>query len=201
MEIIEFPVVLIDTRSMKQVACFHTFIKPEIYPTLTDFCKELTGISQEEVDGGVVLQVAIRQLHSFLLENEVFGSNYAFVSCGSFDANAIKWECSYKELFVPSYLKRWINIQQVFPIHKYCNDRENYVDDVYAIKQDFKILKTIQEFLEMCGLEFEGREHSGIDDAKNIARVILSCLKKGFAFHEGHVLTHNYQTGPYAGVD
>ena len=90
MEIIEFPVVLIDTRSMKQVACFHTFIKPEIYPTLTDFCKELTGISQEEVDGGVVLQVAIRQLHSFLLENEVFGSNYAFVSCGSFDANAIK---------------------------------------------------------------------------------------------------------------
>ena len=53
----------------------------------------------------------------------------------------------------------------------------------------------------MCGLEFEGREHSGIDDAKNIARVILSCLKKGFAFHEGHVLTHNYQTGSYAGVD
>jgi inhibitor of KinA sporulation pathway (predicted exonuclease) len=34
--------------------------------------------------------------------------------------------------------------------------------------------------LELCGLELEGKHHSGIDDAKNIARVVIECLKKGF---------------------
>lgn len=33
--------------------------------------------------------------------------------------------------------------------------------------------------LESLGLEFEGREHSGIDDAKNIARVVVQLVKDG----------------------
>ena len=33
--------------------------------------------------------------------------------------------------------------------------------------------------LENLGLTFEGREHSGIDDTKNIARVIVQLIKDG----------------------
>jgi len=41
------------------------------------------------------------------------------LSCGDYDANALMWEAKYKNFFVPSYLKRYINIKKAFPIHKY----------------------------------------------------------------------------------
>ena len=37
----------------------------------------------------------------------------------------------------------------------------------------------LSNMLESLGLEFEGREHSGIDDVKNIARVIVQLVKDG----------------------
>jgi 3'-5' exoribonuclease 1 len=33
--------------------------------------------------------------------------------------------------------------------------------------------------LENLGLEFEGRPHSGIDDSKNIARVLIKMIEDG----------------------
>ena len=38
-EIIEFPVVVIDVKSMAIVAEFHTYVKPVIHAQLTPFCK------------------------------------------------------------------------------------------------------------------------------------------------------------------
>jgi Exonuclease len=56
-EIIEFPLVIIDVATQKtEAAEFRTFVKPEINPKLTKFCNELTGIVQEEVDGGIALK-------------------------------------------------------------------------------------------------------------------------------------------------
>ncbi len=33
--------------------------------------------------------------------------------------------------------------------------------------------------LKSLGMEFEGREHSGMDDAKNISRVVVQLIKDG----------------------
>ena len=46
-EIIEFPAVLVDLTTGERVATFHSFVRPRINPVLSDFCKKLTGISQE----------------------------------------------------------------------------------------------------------------------------------------------------------
>ena len=46
-EIIEFPAVLVDLTTGERVATFHSFVRPRINPILSDFCKKLTGISQE----------------------------------------------------------------------------------------------------------------------------------------------------------
>jgi inhibitor of KinA sporulation pathway (predicted exonuclease) len=45
----------------------------------------------------------------------------------------------------------------------------------------------MEDMLKTCGLPLEGRHHSGIDDAKNIANVVLECLKKGYSFTQGMV--------------
>ncbi|SAM01558.1 hypothetical protein [Absidia glauca] len=49
-EIIEFPVVLVDGQTFEIVDEFRSYVKPTINSTLSDFCINLTGITQETVD-------------------------------------------------------------------------------------------------------------------------------------------------------
>jgi len=42
--------------------------------------------------------------------------------------------------------------------------------------------------LEWCALELEGRHHSGIDDARNIAKVAMKLVEQGFVFNQSMVL-------------
>lgn len=43
---VEFPAVLLNTRSGEIEAEFHQYVQPQENPILSDFCKQLTGISQ-----------------------------------------------------------------------------------------------------------------------------------------------------------
>jgi inhibitor of KinA sporulation pathway (predicted exonuclease) len=54
MEIIEFPVVMIDTQPLLIESTFQMYVKPIINPTLSDYCTQLTGITQETVDSAYV---------------------------------------------------------------------------------------------------------------------------------------------------
>ncbi|KAL6050488.1 ERI1 exoribonuclease 3 [Balamuthia mandrillaris] len=49
-EIIEWPTVLLNTRTLEVEAEFQMYIKPVMKPQLTPFCTEFTGIRQETVD-------------------------------------------------------------------------------------------------------------------------------------------------------
>ena len=77
-ELSEWGCVLVDLRSRPAeiVSEFQEYVKPKYNPRLTDFCKELTAITQEQVDEGSSLEVrkevgaanfAPRQTHSNLL--------------------------------------------------------------------------------------------------------------------------------------
>ena len=46
MEIIEFPTIVYDLREKKEVGRFHEYVRPVIQPQLTEFCTQLTGITQ-----------------------------------------------------------------------------------------------------------------------------------------------------------
>lgn len=48
-EIIEFPAVLVNLETLRIQAVFRTYVKPVCHPQLTEFCKRLTGIQQEQV--------------------------------------------------------------------------------------------------------------------------------------------------------
>ena len=50
MEIIEIGAVMVEAKSLEIVSEFQTFIKPVKNSLLTDFCKELTSITQKQVD-------------------------------------------------------------------------------------------------------------------------------------------------------
>ena len=89
-EIIEFPTVLVDAKTLQTVAEFRQFVKPGLNPTvrkklqipnnllticqLTKFCTDLTGITQEQVNCGISLQECLKQYHVWLQEHKLIAS-------------------------------------------------------------------------------------------------------------------------------
>lgn len=134
----------------------------------------------------------MKQVHVFLGEQGLYSSEFVFMSCGDFDGNALGREAKKKQFFVPNYLKRWVNIKKAFPIHLF---------DESKPALDFTTPKTIKEckaqsggmtdMLETCGLALEGRHHSGLDDSKNIARIALNLMERGYEFTQGMVNVAN----------
>ena len=114
------------------------------------------------------IQEAIVQLHEWLRKEGVLGSEFAFLSCGDFDARALMREAKYKNFFVPNYLKRWINIKKVFPRHFY-DEKFAKITDFKDISKHKAVAGGMPSMLNMCGLPLLGRHHSGTDDTINIA--------------------------------
>lgn len=171
-EIIEFPVIVYDLkeRTMTNIF-FHQYIKPKEFPILTVFCSELTGITQDIVDNGVFLEDALIKFEEFLNQNTLDPLKFVFVTCGDWDLqNCLRNEAKYKKIILKDYFKRWINVKKVF--YDY---------------QGFKEPLGMTTMLDKLGLKLEGRHHSGIDDARNITKIVDTLIKKGVLFDKKFV--------------
>ena len=74
-------------------------------------------------------------------------------------------QCALSGIPVPKYATKWINVR------RHC---------LRYYKLDYEGLSvTLEGFLEGLGMTFEGRPHSGIDDARNIARMFVKMLRDG----------------------
>lgn len=49
-EVIQLAAITVDTTTFKEISSFEVMVKPVFYPELSQFCIELTGITQERVD-------------------------------------------------------------------------------------------------------------------------------------------------------
>jgi inhibitor of KinA sporulation pathway (predicted exonuclease) len=76
---------------------------------------------------------------------------------------------------VPNYLKRWINIKKVF---------QSPLDfsNAKTIEKCKPAISGMPEMLQKSGLELVGKHHSGIDDARNIARCVIKTLEQGYEY-------------------
>ena len=183
-EVIEFPVVIIDTETAKVVSEFHVYVRPTMEAQLNPFCTELTGITDQMVlnPNNPTLDQAFASLHHHLLELGIFKEEFVFVSCGDFDGRQLSREAEVKNLRYPNYLKRWINLKKAFPK----GDGKDWRFKGMADKAR-PTVAGMEQMLQELGLELEGRHHSGIDDARNIAKVLTTLLKKGFKLRQSMV--------------
>lgn len=165
-EIVEFPVVPIDVFNRKALVdyIFHEYVKPE-YHELTQFCTELTGIKKETVQNSSYLIDVLEKFKLYLEDNKIKPEDFVFITCGDWDfRTCLRKEAQFKKIELPDYFKSYINIKDVF---QKATGRKNK-----------KIGMT--GMLEELGLKLEGRHHSGIDDSKNIAKIMLKILENGF---------------------
>lgn len=141
-EIIEIGAVLVRTQDLVIDSEFQTFVRPIVHPKLTPFCTQLTTIAQGDVDHAPTFPDAIAALTRFIA-----GRDALFCSWGEYDRNQFELDAARHRTALP-FRERHLNLKWMF--------RGKGVGDAFR----------------RLGLAFEGTQHRGIDDARNIARLL-----------------------------
>lgn len=158
MEIIEIGAVIADLEG-NVYEKFSQFIKPVINPELTDFCKDLTKISQGEVDNGCSLSEGIRLLSDWAKRNNVI----MWGSWGWFDKNKIKKETEQKNIAVDNLF--FFDLPYINISHEYMKEK--------SLSRKIGLGKA----LNREKMVFEGVKHRAVYDALNTSK-LLKCLTK-----------------------
>ncbi|XP_060950234.1 ERI1 exoribonuclease 2 [Limanda limanda] len=179
-EVIEFPAVLLNTSSGEVESEFHTYVQPQEHPTLSEFCTELTGITQLQVEAGIPMRICLsrfcRWLQNLQLEKGVVFPNKqqkcsppppspklcTFLTWSDWDLGVcLQYECKRKQLHKPDVLNSWIDLRST-----------------YRLFYDRKP-KGLNGALQDLGIQFAGREHSGLDDSRNTAQLAARMMRDG----------------------
>jgi inhibitor of KinA sporulation pathway (predicted exonuclease) len=154
-EIIEIGAVLCDGATLQPTSEFQTFVKPLRHPRLTPFCTRLTSIRQADVDSAPTFAVAVQKLAMFLRE---IRGQFLFCSWGDYDKNQLQRQERQGGVRLPLG-RDHLNLKEAF--------RRRSGDDGKLGNG---------QALRRVGLPFEGTQHRGIDDARNIAKLLPWCL-------------------------
>ncbi|KAL1229836.1 ERI1 exoribonuclease [Trichinella pseudospiralis] len=169
-EIIEFPCVNFSLKEDRIVSQFHSYVRPVVHPNLSSFCTKLTGIVQDMVNNQPTLTEVLAQFDGWLAEQQLLTDEqrdrWTMVTCGSWDLNCqLRNQCKRMGHPVPLYFKSWINIKRIA-----YNATGNYP-------------KSLITMMQSLGIEHEGRLHSGIDDVKNIVRIVQELKRRKQTFY------------------
>eukprot|EP00842_Homolaphlyctis_polyrhiza_P003255 jgi/Hompol1/3930/HPOL_006826-RA len=114
-EIIEFPVIAISGATMETIDVFHRYVRPQLRPILSDFCKNLTGITQEQVDSAKPFKVVFGEFNRWIQEIVPDGGRAVFVTDGPWDLrDFIEKEFVYNNIGRPHFMRRIVDIRKIF---------------------------------------------------------------------------------------
>lgn len=156
MEIIEIGAVLVRMATDEIIDEFQEFVRPVKNPQLTEFCRELTSISQDQVDAAPAFRDALARFQEWMFRD---GRRPRFCSWGAYDRKQFAQDCRYHEIEDPMPRPHY-NLKVLFSEQQGLGRRR------YGLKQA----------LYRVGLELTGTHHRGIDDARNIARLLPYCF-------------------------
>lgn len=151
-EIIEIGLCVVDLEQRNISKAESIIVRPAM-STVSDFCTKLTTLTPEAVSKGVTLAEACGRIR-----REYEPEQRTWASWGDYDKTQLIRECSAKKIFLP-FGKTHINIKNMFSILK------GYPKE-YGVGQA----------LEKINKRFDGTQHRGVDDARNIATLFLDLL-------------------------
>jgi 3'-5' exoribonuclease 1 len=156
METIEIGAVMVDTASLKIVDEFQTFIKPLRHPILTEFCNQLTSITQSQVDTAPTFPEAIKLWQPWLsqFDKTIFGS------WGDYDRKQLQHDSKHHRIDLPYPVSsNHINLKELFSTTQGLNKRYG-----------------MAKALNLADIVLTGTHHRGIDDARNISKLLPHIL-------------------------
>jgi 3'-5' exoribonuclease 1 len=154
-EIIEFPAVFMNSSTLEIEFEFRRFVRPTENPWLSDFCTDLTGITQFDVKYEDSLEQVLDEFDRFLYDNYI--EDFTICTDGQWDiVKFLRPETLRKGIPFPDWACEWIDVRYQFGRTFRWNAR----------------WLSVGKMLAAIGMDFEGRQHSGLDDAHNIARIL-----------------------------
>jgi 3'-5' exoribonuclease 1 len=89
-------------------------------------------------------------------------------------------QCEIAHIIYPTWAKQWINIKHTFTEFYSIESGRKLMKlsiSFFEIIQIFFSNKGIHDMLDRLGLSFAGNLHSGLDDATNIATIVIALIK------------------------
>ncbi|WP_412548948.1 3'-5' exonuclease [Ralstonia pseudosolanacearum] len=137
---------------------FQAFARPVVNPTLAPFCSTLTGIHQSDVDSAPPFPAMAETLRAFVARHRQPGSTWA--SWGAWDHKQLERDSMRHGITPPIDLPH-VNAKRLF-------------SKARRIGKEVGMAKAC----ELVGLQIEGTHHRALDDALNVARLLLWVLRE-----------------------
>ena len=147
-EIIEIGISSLDIATGQPLEKDSILVKPT-RSTVSNFCTQLTTLTQEQVNQGITFDEACR-----ILKKKYRASERVWASYGEYDRNQFTKQCQSFGLKYP-FGPRHINVKNLLAI-------------MYALPKEVGMSRA----LEILNLPLEGTHHRGGDDAWNIAKIL-----------------------------
>ena len=157
-EVIEVGAVLVLLPGFQTEWRYQTFVKPRIFPKLSDACKNITMIQQEDVNGGIPLADMLDKLAAVYKPGET-----GLVAWGESDREVIADNCAKYKIPCPF---QW----------------SDYIDLAVEYKKFYKHERrlSLKHAIDERGIERKGFYHLALDDAENTALLLERMLSEGW---------------------
>lgn len=152
-EVIEIGLAAIDMETLEIVSTHSVLIKPERHPVLSDFCISLTTITDQMLEKAPLFAEGLEQAMTWISQ---FGDDFAWCSWGMFDLHHLQQECHQKG----------ISLELRSALH--FNAKTIYSQSHPRLKRRGMKSALAHEGVVLCGTH-----HRGVDDARNMARLII----------------------------
>ena len=156
MEIIEIGASLVGADGHERDH-FQRIIKPQRRPCLTDFCRELTRITQAEIDSAAPLPQVWVQFERWLGQHAPRLTGWS--SWGDYDRRQLEQEWRHQRIHSQLSQVPHLNLKQRF-----------------AEARQLKRPVGLNTALQLAGLHFHGQQHRALEDARNTARLLPLAL-------------------------
>ena len=155
-ETIEIGAVMLDDN-MQEISSFRTYVKPEYSCSIANNIRKLTGITNEMVENAPLFNDAFRMFTNWCQGTGDEVTLYAWSQCD--------YDQIVKEIVLKDYQysdTEWDLIENSF------SDIQLLFDE----KIGFERATSLKNAVNMAGLDFSGREHDALDDARNTADLL-----------------------------
>jgi inhibitor of KinA sporulation pathway (predicted exonuclease) len=154
-EIIEIGICILNTKTGEISKNEGILVQPQ-YSRVSPFCTELTSITQGMLDeDGILLEDALD-----ILRSDYDSENLTWASYGNYDLNMLQSQARKFRVDYPLNNEH-INVKTLFA-------------QMHPIKKSVGMDRALKELK----FPLEGTHHRGVDDAKNIAKILFWCLNQ-----------------------
>lgn len=178
-EIIEIGAVMLD-NGHQEISRFKTYVKPQYSEKIRDVITKLTGITTKMVKDAPVFEDAVKQFFGWCFS---YDGECQVQAWSDSDLHQILAEIALKHYVInkeeQELIDNWMDFQ-----------------NEYIVKLGLGRVVSLEKALNYAGIEFRGKQHDALDDAKNTAD-LFKIIRDSSLFEEHlHIVKEALESKP-----